>query len=53
MSEPTLETHWPCACVKRGRDGKLSHIKMNPVSRKRCPVCKCKPLPDDQHRGVK
>jgi hypothetical protein len=35
---------WACACVKRGRDGVLKAIKLNPPERKRCRVCGCTPL---------
>ena len=30
---------WPCACVKRNRQGFLSHIKINHVSVTRCRKC--------------
>lgn len=30
---------WPCACVKRGRDGTLKAIKLHPKETKKCRVC--------------
>lgn len=41
MKQPDESTHWVCACVKRDKQKKLSHIKMNPMSLKRCRVCGC------------
>ncbi len=34
--------YWPCACVRRDKDGNLSRIKMNPPHRRVCSVCKAK-----------
>jgi hypothetical protein len=39
------ETHWACACVKRGRDGKLKAIKLHPRTTKDCRVCGSKQYP--------
>ena len=36
------QTHWPCACVKRDRAGRLKAIKLHPNSVQRCPVCGAK-----------
>jgi hypothetical protein len=33
---------WACACVKRGRDGKLKSIKVHPETQKYCRVCHAK-----------
>lgn len=33
--------YWPCACVKRNRTGKMTHIKLLPPEKERCRVCGC------------
>ncbi len=38
-SEVTPETHWPCACVKRERNGKMKAIKLHPLAVKYCREC--------------
>jgi hypothetical protein len=39
-AKPTdTSKYWPCACVKRDRDGNWTHIKLNHPSLKRCKVC--------------
>ena len=39
LSNDTTETHWTCACVKRGSAGKLKAIKLHPKSVKYCRTC--------------
>lgn len=34
------EGYWPCACVKRDKDGRMTHIKLQSAKRKHCPKCK-------------
>lgn len=31
--------YWPCACVKRNRDGLMTHIKLLPPTERKCRVC--------------
>lgn len=43
---------WPCACVKRDKkSGRMTHIKLNAVTMKRCRVCGARPLPDERIRN--
>lgn len=37
-SEPP-DGYWPCACVKRGAGGVLTHIKLNSPKLKSCRKC--------------
>lgn len=30
---------WPCACVRRGKDGKMTHIRVNSPALSKCNVC--------------
>jgi hypothetical protein len=34
------EDYWPCACVKRDRDGNPRKVRLNHKSVKKCSVCK-------------
>lgn len=36
---------WPCACVKRNRAGKMTHLKMHPFEHLRCRICRVQRWP--------
>lgn len=38
---PKRDDWWPCACVKRTRKGRMSHIKLHHPSAKKCRACGC------------
>jgi hypothetical protein len=38
--------YWPCACVRRDRQGNMRAIKFHAPKVRRCAVCKCE-RPDD------
>jgi capsid portal protein len=35
------DDYWPCACVKRDRNGNMKAIKLNHPQVTQCRVCKC------------
>lgn len=39
------EAYWPCACVRRKQNGRMSHIKMNHPTMTECGVCNAKRPP--------
>jgi hypothetical protein len=46
-SEPNRADYWPCACVRR-YCGKVTHIKLNHKSIKRCTVCGMTPIDESK-----
>jgi hypothetical protein len=39
---------WICACVKRDRKGRMTHIAYNPPTRKKCGRCGCVQKPNNR-----
>lgn len=44
-----MEHGWPCACVKRERGGRMSHIKLHHPDIRECKKCGC--TKDDSERA--
>lgn len=34
-----IDAMWPCGCVKRGRSGRMTHLKLHHPSRLKCGRC--------------
>ena len=43
---------WPCACVKRDKSGRMTHIALHNPSEKSCKKCKCKRPPASACKAV-
>lgn len=50
-SKPVPPDYWPCACVKRDRQGNLKALKMNPPMKKYCRACGCVRPPKNTNTG--
>ncbi len=44
IEKPDTSKWWACACVKRDRKGKMSHIKLHPPTTRKCKTCGAKSL---------
>ena len=57
LNKPTQKTFlddwWPCACVKRDAEGRMSHIKGNHPSVNKCRRCGCTKEQHDRLAKVK
>lgn len=41
QTERIRKDGWPCACFKRNKAGRMTHIKLNAPELAKCPKCKC------------